>query len=100
MTHSEKLAGLRLRLGIADYAQDALLSEYLRDADAMIRSLSWRKTIIPELENAQVRLAAVLYARRGAEGETSHQEGDVTRVMAALPEDIRQEIIACRLCRT
>jgi hypothetical protein len=24
----------------------------------------------------------------------------VTRVMAALPEDIRQEIIACRLCRT
>lgn len=98
MTDAEKLAQLRLRLG--EEEDDDVLTGYLSDAEALIRALAWRRDVPESLHNAVVRLAAVFYARRGAEGETSHQEGDVSRAMDGLPEDIRQEVLAYRLCRT
>ena len=98
MTDEEKLTQLKLRLDTEE--DDAVLTGYLSDAEALIKALSWRRDVPEALHNAVVRLAAIFYARRGAEGETSHQEGDVSRTMEGLPEDIRQEVLMYRLCRT
>ena len=100
MTQEDMLEALRLRLGVSAGAQDALLAAYLNDAGAQIRALSRRAKVVPELMNAQVRLAAVMYARRGAEGEAQRQEGDVSRSFQALPDDLKAEIGAFRACHT
>ena len=100
MKQSEMLAALRLRLPDAATETDALLSGLLEDAGALIRALSWREETPAGLENAQVRLAAVLYNRMGMEGETEHQEGDVRRTAADLPPELRREILAYRLAKT
>lgn len=85
MKQGEMLAALRLRLPDAAAETDALLSGLLEDAGALIRALTWREETPAGLENAQVRLGAVLYNRMGMEGETEHQEGDVRRTAAVCP---------------
>ena len=100
MTQEEMLESLKIRLGVQDSAQDTLMTAYLSDAGAQIIALSGREKVIAELENAQVRLAAVLYAKRGAEGETQRQEGDVSRTFQNIPDDIMAEISAYRVCHT
>ena len=100
MKQGEMLASLRLRLPDAAAETDALLSGLLEDAGALIRALTWREETPAGLENAQVRLGAVLYNRMGMEGETEHQEGDVRRTAADLPPELRREILAYRLAKT
>lgn len=93
------LAALRLRLPDAAGETDALLAALLQDAGALIRALTWRETVPPGLESAQVRLAAVLFNRMGMEGETEHQEGDVRRTAADLPGELRREILSYRMAK-
>lgn len=90
------VALLRLRLPDAGEATDALLEALLADAGALIRALTWRAQVPPELENAQVRLALVFYNRMGMEGETEHTEGDLRRAAEDLPEGLRREIFSFR----
>ena len=78
---------------------DAELQAILDDAAAIIRALTWRSTVPEPLESAQVRLAVILYNRRGMEGETDHAEGDVRRGVSGLPPEMRSEIYAWRLAR-
>lgn len=80
--------------------QDSLLLALLDDAGAMIQNLTWRSEVPGALKNAQVRLAILLYNRLGAEGETARTEGDVQRAFDALPQDVKKEILSCRMART
>ena len=97
----EMLTALKARLpGVTGDGQDALLKALLADAESLIRALTWRESVPPALQSAQVRLAVVMYNRLGAEGEESRTEGDVTRRFSALPEDLRREIFAYRTART
>ena len=91
---------LQLRLHLPDAAEDdEELTALLDDAGALIRALTWRGSVPEALENAQVRLAVVLYNRRGMEGETEHAEGDVRRSGGGLPDELRREIFAFRLAK-
>lgn len=95
------LALLKLRLpDVQGEEQDALLLSLLEEAGAMICNLTWREQVPEQLKNAQVRLAAALFGRMGAEGETSRREGDVERVFEDLPGAVKREIMAYRMART
>ena len=50
-----------------------------------------------ELEDAQVRTAAILYNRMGMEGESARTEGGVTHTADALPDDLRSWLNGWRL---
>ena len=70
-----------------DLAEQALLVETNRDAlpDALV--------------TCQVELAVMAYNRMGAEGESSHSEGGVSRSYEALPEGVRRQLNRYRLAR-
>lgn len=92
------LAKLKRRL--PDAADDALLNDLLEEAGAFIRAYTRRDEVPAGLEDAQVRLAAVLFNRMGMEGEVSHGEGSVTRTVEALPEDLKRWLNQWRVART
>ena len=94
------LLDLRRRLPDAAQAPDALLLTLLRDADAMIRALTWRQETPAALQSAMVRLAVIFFNRMGMEGEREHTEGDVRRAAQDLPEALRREIFSYRIART
>lgn len=100
MTEQEMLERMRLRLPEDKEAADALLLSLLGDAAALIRALTWRDTVPSGLENAQVRLAIMLFNRMGMEGEREHTEGDVRRAAEDLPEGLRREIFSFRRAAT
>jgi len=87
---------------VGDGGQDQLLSAYLLEAGQYILACTLRTALPPELEGVQVRLALVLYNRRGMEGERSHAEGGVRRDIGAedVPALVRDQLIAWRLLPT
>ena len=92
------LAKLKRRLpGAAD---DALLKDLLSEAGAFICAYTRRDEAPAALEDAQVRIAAILFNRMGMEGESGHGEGGVTRTAEALPEDLKVWLNGWRLART
>jgi len=100
MTQSDMLCQVRLRLPDAASAPDSLLSSLLEDAGALIRALTWREEVPPELQSAQTRLAVIFFNRMGMEGEREHTEGDIRRSAEDLPDALRREIFSYRLART
>lgn len=101
LNDQELLAQLKARLPeIADHAQDRLLAALLDDAAAVLRALTWRDAVPEALQNAQVRLAVILFGRVGIEGERAHTEGEVSRVLSDLPDALRREITAHRVAKT
>lgn len=100
MDEKELLSALRLRLPEQEKADDALLISLLSDAAALIRALTWREEVPPGLQNAQVRLAVILFNRMGMEGEKEHAEGDVRRAADDLPDALRREIFSFRRALT
>jgi len=92
------LAKLKRRL--PDAADDALLSDLLDEAGAFIRAYTRRDEMPAALEDAQVRIAAILFNRMGMEGESSHGEGGVTRTAEALPADLRSWLNGWRLAKS
>jgi len=97
---NEALERLRAQIPEAgDGGQDQLLSAYLMDAEQYILACTHRRSLPPELEGARIRLALVLYNRRGVEGERSHAEGGVSRDIGAddVPAFVRDQLAAWRL---
>ena len=92
------LAKLKRRL--PDAADDALLKDLLDEAKAFLCAYTRRKVVPIELEDAQVRIAAVLFNRMGMEGEISHSEGGVSRTAEMLPEDLKRWLNGWRLAKT
>ena len=92
------LAKLKRRL--PDAADDALLRDLLDEAAAFIRAYTRRDQIPSGLEDAQVRIAVMLFNRMGMEGEVSHGEGGVTRTAEMLPEDLKRWLNGWRVAKT
>ena len=90
----------KLKRRIPDAQDEALLQELLDEAGAFIRAYTRREALSPEMQSAQVRVAAVLYNRMGMEGEASHSEGGVSRTAEALPGDLRAWLNSFRLARS
>ena len=92
------LAKLKRRL--PDAADDALLNDLLAEAGAFICAYTRRATVPEGLEDAQVRVAAILFNRMGMEGERVHGEGGVNRTAEMLPDDLVRWLNGWRLART
>ena len=90
----------RLKRRLPDAADEALLSDLLSEAAAFIRAYTRREVVPDELEDAVVRIAAILYNRMGMEGESTRTEGGVTHTADALPEDLRSWLNSWRLAST
>lgn len=92
------LAKLKRRL--PDAQDDALLGDLLEEAGAFLRAYTRRDAVPAALEDAQVRIAAMMFNRMGMEGEVSHNEGGVSRTAELLPEDLRRWLNGWRLAKT
>ena len=90
----------RLKRRLPDAADEALLADLLEEAAAFIRAYTRREAVPDELEDAQVRVAAILYNRMGMEGESTRTEGGVTHTAEALPEDLKSWLNGWRLAST
>lgn len=87
---------LKLKLGINDTGQDALLQEYLDDAEEFILDTTHKDIIPDKLLRTQVELAIIYYNKQGIEGQTSHSEGGISRNFSDIPESILKKIRSCR----
>lgn len=93
-----KLARLKRRL--PDCKDDALMEDLLEEASAFICAYTRREVLPDELEDAQIRVAAILFNRMGMEGESTRIEGSVTHTAEALPEDLKCWLNGWRLATT
>ena len=62
--------------------------------------LTRRAALPKELEDAQVRIAAILVNRMGMEGETARSEGGIAHTVQLLPDDLRAWLNGWRLAKT
>lgn len=90
----------RLKRRLPDAQDSALLEDLLGEAEAFILAYTRRDEVPEALEDAQVRVAAILYNRMGMEGESAHGEGGVTRTAQALPEDLKRWLNGWRVAKT
>ena len=100
MTNEEKVITTQTLIGADNNASDALVSVYLEQARMAILNRRYpfgfeSETEVPKMyEFAQCQLAARYFLRRGAEGETLHNEDGVHRHYGSVnDEDILMEIV-------
>lgn len=96
MTNVEKLTMLR---NMVDETNDELLNVYLTIAGNKILNRAYpyddTKTEVPnKYAMLQCEIAAYLYNKRGAEGQTSHDENGIKRTYesADVPESMLKQI--------
>lgn len=89
----------RLKIRITENANDAELEDILESAKAVIlaRRFPFGETssvLESRYEDLQIRIAVEMFAKRGAEGETSHSENGVSRAYssASVSEELLREI--------
>ena len=90
----------KLRRRVPDATDEELLADLLSEAGAFLCAYTRRESVPEGLEDAQVRIAAILYNRMGMEGEKAHAEGGVSRSAEMLPEDLRLWLNGWRLAKT
>lgn len=88
------LERLKLRLGITDEKQDALLELLLDDAQVLVLDVIGRDELPARLVSVQVEIAVAAYNKQGAEGESSRSEGGISRsFIDGLPTEIKQRLL-------
>lgn len=97
MDDSAKLAALKSLLGVT--GEDDLLSTLLAIAESKVLDRAYpydpSVTEVPErYEYKQIEIAAYLYNKRGAEGQTAHNENGINRTYesADVPESLMRGI--------
>ena len=93
------IENMRLRLGIKDGSQDAVLSLYLEDANEFILAYTRRRYVPAELSHAWIRIAVILYNRRGMEGSQKFNIGDTSYIADVMPHDIIRHLNSFRAAR-
>lgn len=96
MTLEERLAKMKIQLGISDTSQDDLLELLLEDAYTFIlgRCQSLTAETFPDtLEPILRQIAVIAYNRLGAEGEQGRTEGAVSRTIYVLGNDLPKSIL-------
>lgn len=94
-------SSLKLLLGVTGEDEDALLELYLTIAGDKILARLYPYKVpdnaeIPVRYGAlQLQIAAYLYGKRGAEGQTSHSENGIARAYenGDVPESMMREIV-------
>lgn len=99
MTDNEKLAAFKSRGGITGTTQDALIGQYITDAGYFILGVTGQPTMPTALEGVQLDIAVSAWAKRGAEGESSHSEGGVSVTYDALPPALQALLRAYTVAR-
>lgn len=84
MTDTEKLAMLKVLVGITDTTDDAALAVFLTLAARKILSSAYpydhSVVVVPvQYDTLQCEIAAYLWNKRGAEGQTTHTENGISR---------------------
>ena len=99
MTDAEKLVLLKTRIEITSADTDEILSVYLSLAAQEILNIAYPfRDDVTELpakyDYLQVQVAEYLWNKRGASGETAHNENGVNRTYEAahLPKSLLQQI--------
>jgi hypothetical protein len=89
----------RLKIRITENVLDEELEDILESAKAVILSRrfpfgDYPEDIEPRYKDLQIRIAVEMFAKRGAEGETSHSENGISRTYASsnVSEDLLREI--------
>lgn len=95
MTQLEKI---KLRLGISDTGQDALLTMLIEDTEREILDYTNRDILPTKAEALQRELVIIYYNRLGSEGESSRSEGGVS-VSYEMPSNIKDRLKAFRLMK-
>lgn len=83
-----------------DEEDTEMLFHLLEMSESMIKAYTNRKTMPDGLESALILLAAVLYDRRGMEGEKAHYEGSVRIETDGIPEEIKYMLRPYMLAKT
>jgi len=98
----DKLAAVKRMVGISDTSQDEIISVYLDISAAKIlcRAFPYLKNnakVPTRYEPLQCEIAAYLFNKRGAEGETAHSENGVSRSYesADVPESMLKAVVPC-----
>lgn len=91
-----QLDQLKLKLDISDADKDALLQEYLDDAQEFILDTTHLDAVPEKLLRTQVELAIIYYNKQGIEGQTAHSEGGISRTFIDIPESIMKKIKSFR----
>ncbi len=84
MTDSEKLNMLKVLVDVEGNDKDNALTVYLTLAGQKIIAKAYpydstQNTVPPEYDVLQCEIAAYLWNKRGAEGQTSHSENGISR---------------------
>ena len=89
----------RLKIRITESVNDMELEDLLESAKAVILSRrfpfgEWPEEIEAKYKDLQIRIAAEMYNKIGAEGQTSHSENGVSRTYASasVSEELLREI--------
>lgn len=100
MTHAEKLHKLTILVEDKD-ADNERLSIYLDIAKTIILNKAYPYGNQPDdvpskYEHVQLNVATYLYNKRGAEGETQHNENGINRTYesASVPESMLREVVS------
>ncbi len=100
MDNDVRLSHLRLLLGIKGWDEDELLNMFLSIAAQKVldRAFPFEEDVkeVPRRYHLkQVEIAAYLYNKQGAEGQTAHTENGITRTYgsADVPEAMLQGIV-------
>lgn len=84
IVYTERLAMAKLLLGLTTTTDDNLLLAYLSIAGTKILERAYpfgtsSEDVPVRYQNLQVEIVVYLYNKRGAEGQTSHNESGVSR---------------------
>lgn len=104
MSQINKLYVLKILLGISpsDVSKDNLLNSFLSDAEEEIinRVYPYQRgeiiyTVPPRYTNKQIKIAAYIYSKIGAEGQTKHNENGINREWGSsnIPDDLIKDIV-------
>ena len=85
----------KLMRRLPDAKDEELLEELLDEAASFICAYTRRSEVPEGLQEAQVRVACLLFNR-----EKSHSEGGVSRTAEMLPEDLKRWLNGWRLAKT
>lgn len=100
MTEHDKMELTRSLLDVDGYQEDELIAAYLDVAAGTILRKAFpfddSQTEVPEqYARLQCEIAVFMYNKRGAEGQSSHSEGGVTRAYegADIPKSMLASIV-------